>query len=261
MFKEGDFVLLVDRKNRKYIIELKKDTYSSFHFGKVQHNDIIGKNPSFVFSSGGEKLLVLKPTTKDFVLYKLKRKSQIIYPKDVGQILVLSDIFNAKSVFECGCGSGALTMWLLQAKKDETKLVSIDCREDMVELAKKNIETYFKKPIEEIKNFVLEVKKLEEVDYEENTFDRVILDVTEPWLYLDKITKILSSYGILLCWLPTVLQVFNLIDEVEKKYSEHFYLEGIYETLQREWQKNQLALRPKDRMVAHTGFLIVFRKQ
>jgi tRNA(1-methyladenosine) methyltransferase and related methyltransferases len=92
-------------------------------------------------------------------LYKLKRKSQIIYPKDVGQILVLSDIFNAKSVFECGCGSGALTMWLLQAKKDETKLVSIDCREDMVELAKKNIETYFKKPIEEIKNFVLEVKK------------------------------------------------------------------------------------------------------
>jgi tRNA (adenine57-N1/adenine58-N1)-methyltransferase len=261
MFKEGDFVLLVDRKNRKYIIELKKDTYSSFHFGKVQHNDIIDKNPSFVYSSNSEKLLVLKPTTKDFVLYKLKRKSQIIYPKDVGQILVLSDIFNAKSVFECGCGSGALTMWLLQAKKDETKLVSIDCREDMVELAKKNIETYFKKPIEEIKNFVLEVKKLEEVDYEENTFDRVILDVTEPWLNLDKITKILSSYGILLCWLPTVLQVFNLIDEVEKKYSEHFYLEGIYETLQREWQKNQLALRPKDRMVAHTGFLIVFRKQ
>jgi len=261
MFKEGDFVLLVDRKNRKYIIELKKDTYSSFHFGKVQHNDIIDKNPSFVFSSNGEKLLVLKPNTKDFILYKLKRKSQIIYPKDVGQILVLSDIFNAKSVFECGCGSGALTMWLLQAKKDETKLVSIDCREDMVELAKKNIETYFKKPIEEIKNFVLEVKKLEEVDYEENTFDRVILDVTEPWLNLDKITKILSSYGILLCWLPTVLQVFNLIDEIEKKYSEHFYLEGIYETLQREWQKNQLALRPKDRMVAHTGFLIVFRKQ
>jgi tRNA (adenine57-N1/adenine58-N1)-methyltransferase len=261
MFKEGDFVLLVDRKNRKYIIELKKDTYSSFHFGKVQHNDIIDKNPSFVFSSNSEKLLVLKPTTKDFVLYKLKRKSQIIYPKDVGQILVLSDIFNAKSVFECGCGSGALTMWLLQAKKDETKLVSIDCREDMVELAKKNIETYFKKPVEEIKNFVLEIKKLEEVDYEENTFDRVILDVTEPWLNLDKITKILSSYGILLCWLPTVLQVFNLIDEVEKKYSEHFYLEGIYETLQREWQKNQLALRPKDRMVAHTGFLIVFRKQ
>jgi tRNA (adenine57-N1/adenine58-N1)-methyltransferase len=261
MFKEGDFVLLVDRKNRKYIIELKKDTYSSFHFGKVQHNDIIDKNPSFVFSSNSEKLFVLKPTTKDFVLYKLKRKSQIIYPKDVGQILVLSDIFNAKSVFECGCGSGALTMWLLQAKKDETKLVSIDCREDMVELAKKNIETYFKKPIEEIKNFVLEVKKLEEVDYEENTFDRVILDVTEPWLNLDKITKILSSYGILLCWLPTVLQVFNLIDEVEKKYSEYFYLEGIYETLQREWQKNQLALRPKDRMVAHTGFLIVFRKQ
>jgi tRNA (adenine57-N1/adenine58-N1)-methyltransferase len=261
MFKEGDFVLLVDRKNRKYIIELKKDTYSSFHFGKVQHNDIIDKNPSFVFSSNSEKLLVLKPTTKDFILYKLKRKSQIIYPKDVGQILVLSDIFNAKNILECGCGSGALTMWLLQAKKDETKLVSIDCREDMVELAKKNIETYFKKPIEEIKNFVLEVKKLEEVDYEENTFDRVILDVTEPWLNLDKITKILSSYGILLCWLPTVLQVFNLIDEVEKKYSEHFYLEGIYETLQREWQKNQLALRPKDRMVAHTGFLIVFRKQ
>ncbi len=261
MFKEGDFVLLIDRKQRKYIIELKKDTFSSFHFGKVQHNDIIGKNPSFIESSCGEKLFVLKLTTKDFVLYKLKRKSQIIYPKDVGQILVLGDIFNAKSILECGCGSGALTIWLLNAKKDETKLVSIDCREDMVELAKKNVEMYFKKPIEEIKNFVLETKKLEEVDFEENSFDRIILDVTEPWLYLDKVNKILCCYGIFICWLPTVLQVFNLIDEVEKKYPENFYLEEIYETLQREWQKKQLALRPKDRMVAHTGFLVVFRKK
>ncbi len=261
MFKEGDLVLLVDRKQRKYIIELKKDTSSFFHFGKVLHNDIIDKNPSFVISTSGEKLLVLKPSTKDFVLYKLKRKSQIIYPKDVGQILVLGDIFNAKNILECGCGSGTLTIWLLSAKKDTTQLVSIDCREDMVEVAKKNIETYFKKSVEEIKNFVLEVKKLEEVEYEESFFDRVILDVTEPWLYLDKIKKILAPYGILICWLPTVLQVFSLTDEIEKKCSENFYLEGIYETLQREWQKNQLALRPKDRMVAHTGFLVIFRKK
>lgn len=260
MFKEKDFVLLVDRKNKKHIIELKKDGVFHHHKGKINHNDIIGKVPGFfVYSSHNERFLVLKPTLTDFVLHKLKRGGQIIYPKDIGQILVLGDIYKSAKVFECGCGSGALTLFLLQTVGDEGKVYSVDIRQDMYEIAKKNIETYYKKPIEEIKNLELKIMDFKK-EIPKDNFDRAIIDIPDPWEVLENITKILSPGGIVLFWLPTVLQVFTLIDTVEKNFTTKFFVEGIYETLQREWQKKQQSLRPKDRMVAHTGFLIILRK-
>jgi tRNA (adenine57-N1/adenine58-N1)-methyltransferase len=202
--------------------------------------------------------LILKPTLRDFVLKRLKRISQIIYPKDVGQILVLADIFEGAKVLEAGTGSGALTLYLIRAVGEKGKVVSIDEREDMLENAKKNIEEFYQKKIDEIKNLILKKENLAKI--KEKNFDRAILDLPNPWDYLKKIKEILKDGAILACWLPTVLQVFNILETVEKNFSEDFELEGIFETLQREWQKRKIALRPKDRMVAHTGFLVIFRK-
>ncbi len=259
MLKEGDLILLEDKKGKKYILSLKKDGVFSFHKGKISHNEILKKKiGERVVSSKGEELLILKPTLKDFVLKKLKRISQIIYPKDAGQILVLADIFEGAKVLEAGTGSGALTLYLIRAVGEKGKVISIDEREDMIENAKKNIEEFYQKKIEEIKNLTLKKQNLREI--EEKDFDRVILDLPDPWNYLEKVKGVLKEGGILACWLPTVLQVFELTDKVEKEFSKDFILEGIFETLQREWQKRKIALRPKDRMVAHTGFLIIFRK-
>lgn len=257
--EEGDLILLLDSKKKKYLISLKKEEIFEFHKGKIFHDEILKKEiGERILSSKGEEILILKPTLRDFVLKKLKRISQIIYPKDVGQILVLGDIFPEAKVLECGTGSGALTLYLIRAVGEKGKIISIDERKEMIEIAKENIEKFYQKKIEEIKNLILKVQNLK--DLEEKDFDRVILDLVDPWNYLSKVKEILKPGGILVCWLPTVLQIFNLIEEVEKKFKENFELEGIFETLQREWQKREKSLRPKDKMVAHTGFLILFRK-
>lgn len=259
MFKEGDLILLKDRKNKKYLISIKKDGVFEFHKGKIFHNEIFKKRiGEKIISSKGEELLILNPTLADFVIKKLKRISQIIYPKDAGEILVLGDIFPGVKVLEAGTGSGALTLYLIRAVGKEGKLISIDEREEMIRVAKENIEKFYQKKINEFENFELRVQNLREV--KEVGFDRVILDLPDPWNYLEKINEILKAGGILICWLPTVLQIFNLIERVEKDFNQYFALEGIFETLQREWQKREKALRPKDRMVAHTGFLILFWK-
>lgn len=259
MLKEGELILLKDKKERKYLILLKKNGFFEFHKGKVSHNEILKKEiGEIITSSKGEKLLILKPTLADFVFKKLKRISQIIYPKDVGQILVLGDIFPRAKVLECGTGSGALTLYLIRAVGEKGKIVSIDERKDMIRVAKENIENFYQKQIKEIRNLKLKTQSLK--DLKEKNFDRVILDIVDPWNYLSKVKEILKPGGILICWLPTVMQIFKLIEKIEKKFKNDFETEGILETLQREWQKRERALRPKDRMVAHTGFLVLIRK-
>lgn len=259
MPKTGDLILLKDSKGRKYLIFFKKNGVFEFHKGRVLHKEIAKRKiGEIIISSKKEKLLVLKPTLTDFVFKKLKRISQIIYPKDIGQILVLGDIVPGAKVLEVGTGSGALTLYLIRAVGEKGKIVSIDEREDMIKSAKENIEKFYQKQIKEIKNLTLKVQNLK--DLKEKNFDRVILDLVDPWNYLQKVKEVLKSGGILICWLPTVLQIFKLIEKIEKKFRNDFETEGIFETLQREWQKKGRSLRPKDRMVAHTGFLILMRK-
>lgn len=261
MLKENDIVIAVDTKGKKYVFELKKDGIFSFHKGKILHNELIGKpDGCIVYSSMSEKLIILRPTLMEYNLYRLKRGGQIIYPKDVGQILVLADIFSGANVFECGCGSGALSLYILRAIGENGKLVAADVREDMLEIAKKNIEEYYKKPIEEFKNLELKLLDLKQAQLPSEYFDRVIIDINDPWEVVEKIYYTLKPSGVACFWLPTVLQVFNLTDKIEKEFQDKIFIQGIYETLQREWRKKEISLRPKDRMVAHTGFLIVIRK-
>jgi len=257
--KEGSLILLQDNKGKRYLFILKKGGVFSFHKGKVLHDEILKKKiGEIIFSSKGEKLFILKPTLSDFVLKRLKRISQILYPKDIGQILILADIFEGAKVLEVGTGSGALTLCLIRAVGEKGKVVSVDEREDMIEIAKRNIEEFYQKKIREIKNLKIIRSNLKDV--KEKNFDRIILDLPNPWDYLKKTKEILTDGGILACWLPTVIQVFKLTEKVDQEFSNYFLLENIVETFQREWQKREIALRPKDRMVAHTGFLVLFRK-
>ena len=66
------------------------------------------------------------PRSPDFVL-KMPRGAQVIYPKDLGPILLLADIFPGARVLESGVGSGALSMTLLRAGAD---IVGYELRED-----------------------------------------------------------------------------------------------------------------------------------
>lgn len=257
IFKEDDLALIVDSKERKYLVKLKRNNSFSFHKGIVSFNEIIGKHEGVrVFSSQGEPLTVFRPTLEDYIL-KMKRGAQIIYPKDISRIITLLDIFPGAKVFECGTGSGALTLYLLRTVGQTGKVVSYEKRKDFYENAKANIERFIKN--ESVGELILQNRDLSE-GIDETDFDRVILDLTEPWLFLDKVVDILNPGGILGCYLTTALQIYSLMEEFEKNFSKTFYKVGIYEIFERKWEKTGLSLRPALRMVAHTGFITVFRK-
>ncbi len=256
-FKEGELALLIDQKGRKYLISLKKDGVFSFHKGNVQINEIIGKEEgSRVISTKGEHLFVFRPTLEEYIL-KMKRGAQIIYPKDISRILTALDIFPGAKVFEAGTGSGALTLYLIRAVGNTGKVVSYEKREDFYKTAKENIEKFLAPDLRNI--LILKNRDISD-GIEEEDFDRIILDLTEPWLFLDKVLSVLKAGGILGCYLTTVLQIYNLMEEFEKNYSEKLYKIGIFELLERNWEKQGLSLRPTLRMVAHTGFIVIFRK-
>jgi len=257
IFQEGDLAVLIDSKERKYLVTLKKNASFSFHKGNVAFDDIIGKPQGIkVSSSHGETLTVFHPTLEDYIL-KMKRGAQIIYPKDISRIVTLVDIFPGAKVFEAGTGSGALTLYLLRAVGPTGKVVSYEKRKDFHETAKQNIEKFIRNKV--AGELILLNKDIAE-GIEESDFDRAILDLTEPWLFLDKVVDALKPGGILGCYLTTVLQIYTLMEEFEKSFSSKLYKIGIFELLERKWEKEGLSLRPALRMVAHTGFIVVFRK-
>lgn len=257
IFKEDDLALIIDSKDRKYLVSLKKDTTFSFHKGQVRLNDIIGKEEGVkVLSSKGEKLYVFKPTLEEYIL-KMKRGAQIIYPKDISRIITLVDIYLGAKVFEAGTGSGALTLYLLRAVGETGKVVSYEKRRDFYEIAKENIEKFIKD--KSYGKLILQNRDISE-GIDEKDFDRAILDLTEPWLFLDQVIDALKPGGIIGCYVTTVLQIYTLMEEIDKKFCDRLYKIGIFELFERKWEKEGLSLRPALRMVAHTGFIVVLRK-
>ncbi|MCK4475881.1 MAG: tRNA (adenine-N1)-methyltransferase [Methanophagales archaeon] len=261
--REGELVHLIDRKGKRYQIVLKAGSSFSFTRGTVSHDDIIGlEEGSMIRSSLGEKLLVVRPTLAEFIS-KMRKGSQIIYPKDIAAILMLADIFPGAKVLEAGTGSGALTMGLLRAVGMAGEVVSYERREEFLEIARKNIETFFDKvesgDREGSGKLVLKEKDIYE-GIEEKELDRIILDLSEPWRVLKHVEESLRNGGILLCYNPTVLQIYKLSRRLELKYERSFRVMGIYEVGLREWEIKGRSMRPELRMIAHTGFIFVARK-
>jgi tRNA (adenine57-N1/adenine58-N1)-methyltransferase catalytic subunit len=114
-FVEGEKVVLVDSKKRRYLITLTSGKEFHSHAGFFTHDALIGSEEGLsVRSSGGARYVAIRPTLAEYVL-KMPRGAQVIYPKDLGTILILADIFPGCRVLESGVGSGALSMTLLRA--------------------------------------------------------------------------------------------------------------------------------------------------
>src|SRR5438034_2853708 len=114
-FRAGERVLLVDAKQRRYLVLLAEGGEFHTHTGVTAHDDLIGREEGVsVRSSSGARYMAMRPTLADFVL-KMPRGAQVIYPKDLGPLLMLADIFPGCRVLEAGVGSGAMSMTLLRA--------------------------------------------------------------------------------------------------------------------------------------------------
>lgn len=250
-FSAGDLVLLVDRKQRRYLVTLAAGKSFHSHAGTLDHDALIGSGEGRrVRTSGGAELVVLRPTLADYVL-KMKRGAQVIYPKDIGPILVYGDVFPGAAVVEAGVGSGALTMALLRAVGPAGTVTSYERREDHAAQASANIAAF----CGEVTNHVLRLADISE-GIAEREVDRVLLDLPEPWTVVEAAGDALVAGGILLTYLPTVPQVQRAVDAL---VAHGFGFCETFEVIHRGWNVDGMSVRPDHRMVAHTGFITVAR--
>jgi tRNA (adenine57-N1/adenine58-N1)-methyltransferase catalytic subunit len=245
----GERVLLVDGKDRRYLVTLTPGATFHTHAGSVAHDDVIGrKEGEVVTGSTGRRYLMMRPTLSDVVL-KMPRGAQVIYPKDLGAILLAADIGPGQRVLEAGVGSGALSMALLRAG---ASVVGYELREDFAARARANVEAFIGPDAD------YSVRSRDVTDgIDERHLDRVVLDMPEPWRVVPHAARALRPGGILLAYLPTINQTAELRRALDEG---PFALAATSEVLHRTWHIEARSVRPDHRMVAHTGFLTWARR-
>ena len=252
----GERVLLIDRKDRRYLIKLTPGSTFQTHAGVVAHDEIIGGGEGVEVSarrkdakeSTSRRLLVLRPTLSDLVV-KMPRGAQVIYPKDLGTIIMNADLYPGARVLEAGVGSGALSMVALRAGCIVT---GYELREDFANRARSNVEA----AIGVEAAYRVEVRDIYD-GIDEEYLDRILLDLPEPWRVLPHAQSALRTGGILLAYLPSINQTAELRAAMP---AYGFGLAETIEVLQRSWHIEGRSVRPDHRMVAHTGFLTTARR-
>jgi len=253
-FKAGDRVQLTDPKGKLYTITITPGKEWHTHKGWITHDDLIGlPEGSVVSTTAGLKFTAFIPLLADYVL-SMPRGATIVYPKDAAMIVGVADIYPGSRVLEAGVGSGALTLSLLRAVGEKGFLHSVERRQDFAENARANIENYFGVVP---KNWKLDVGSVQEEKFNEK-FDRVILDMLAPWECVAMAAEVLRPGGVFLAYVATTTQLSATAEAL--KSDGHFTEPESSETIVRGWHHEGLAVRPQQRMIGHTGFLIQSRR-
>jgi tRNA (adenine57-N1/adenine58-N1)-methyltransferase len=221
------------------------------HLGKINLGELIGAESGHEYASqSGKQYYVYRPTLSDYI-YLMPRGAQIIYPKDIGHILMHLDLHHGATVLEAGVGSGAMSLGLLS---HGAKVTGVELREDHLNLARKNVLNFFG---EDILGDTYRLVRGDVGEFEsEVRFDRVVLDLPEPWDVLSNVRRLLRQDGVLCIYLTNVTQIVHLNEALDRY---RFHSRSYVELLERPWYFKAQVARPEHRMVAHTGFLIYAR--
>jgi tRNA (adenine57-N1/adenine58-N1)-methyltransferase len=249
--QDGDLVQLVGLRHKHFILTLKAGADFQTHRGVLQHDDLIGKPwGTQVFSHMGSPFFLLQPSLAD-LLIDLPRNSQILYPKDIGFILVTMGIVPGMRVMEAGTGSGSMTIALAAVVGETGHVYSYEQREDMQNLARKNLERV---GLADRVDFIL--RDIQQ-GFDQANVDAFFLDVPNPYDYIPQIRSAIKPGGFLCSLSPTFNQVEKTLYALRR---EHFAFIETCELLLRYFKSEPSRIRPTDRMVAHTGFLIFARR-
>ena len=253
-FAAGDRVQLTDPKGKLYSFTIVPGKEWHTHKGWITHDDLIGMpEGSVVSTTAGLKFTAFKPLLADYVL-TMPRGATIVYPKDAAMIVGLADIYPGARVLEAGVGSGALTISLLRAAGEKGYVHSVERRADFADNARSNVDAYFEGSPS---NWKLDVGDLQDQNFE-SEFDRVILDMLAPWECVDIAARALRPGGVFMSYVATTTQLSATAEAI--KEDGRFTEPESSETLVRGWHHEGLAVRPQQRMIGHTGFLIQSRR-
>ena len=247
----GDLALLVGLRHKHFIFPLLPGGTFHTHRGILVHDELIGKPwGSQVFSHQGAPFFLLQPSLAD-LLNDLKRSTQIMYPKDIGYILTAMSVGPGQRILEAGTGSGSMTVALAYAVGPQGRVVTYEKREEFQNLARKNLERLGLDGRVEFKLGDIAA------GFFETDMDAMFLDVANPWDYIVQVRGALKPGGFFASLLPTFNQVAQLIQALRR---ENFAFVDVCELLLRFYKPEPSRLRPTDRMVAHTGYLIFGRR-
>jgi tRNA (adenine57-N1/adenine58-N1)-methyltransferase len=241
-----EMVVLVDSKGRQYLVTLRADGEFHTHTGVVPHTDLLGAEEGVtVRSTTGARYTAMRPTLSDFIL-RMPRGAQVIYPKDLGPILLLADIAPGDRVLESGVGSGALSMTLVRAGADVT---GYELRPDFAARAVANVTSFLGAAAAD--RYRVELRDCYE-GIDERGLDKVVLDLPEPWQVVKHAEAALRPGGIIVAYTPSITQAAQFREALA---DSGFELAETIEVLHRTWHIEGQSVRPDHRMVAHTGFL------
>ena len=248
-FAEGDIAMVYDQRKRRYRVELRSGALLETHLGYVTHDEIIGRRESFfLITNKGHWLFIIRPPFADAVR-ELPRQSQVIYPKDLAALLMHADIYPGAHVIEVGLGSGAASAALLRAVGPDGSVVTHEVREGVVEAAQRNVAHL----APDAANHRIVLGDAYANGLGDDEVDRVVADVPEPWQLLESAAGVLRAGGVFTAYLPTVLQVHELVMRLTR--DERWHMAEAFELLERPWHFSETSARPDHRMVGHTGFI------
>ena len=250
MIEPGQLILLISHKGKRYLRKLEAGGEVHTHDGKLLMDEVAEAGfGQYVQTHLGKSYLVLKPTLHDLIK-GVKRQTQIMYPKEIGYLMMKLGIGPGSTVIESGTGSGGLTTALAWFVGDTGKVITYERRADFFKLAGKNLERVG------LADRVEQVNRNIEDGFLHSGADALFLDVRTPWEYLPSIPDAVIPGAMCGFLLPTVNQVSDLLRGLE---DGPFADLEVLEILVRRWKPVADRLRPDDRMVAHTGFLVFAR--
>lgn len=259
-FHFGDRIQLSDAKGKLYSFTLKEGGSWHSHKGIVEHAQCVGLSEgSFVTSTSGAQYFAIRPLYEDFVL-AMPRGATIVYPKDAADIIGFGDISEGDIVLEAGVGSGALTIALLRAVGPHGRVISTERRDDFAVIAEKNLDIFFGAAPE---NWSVRIGSFEDQDFSDALLptegvDRIVLDMLAPWECVDQSAHLLRPGGVFIAYITTTTQLSRTVEALreDRRFTEPYS----WESLHRSWHVDSLSVRPDNRMIGHTGFLVRARR-
>ncbi len=252
LIKSGDRIVLYGEDGKKFIVKVEEGGKKGTHLGVIEFDSIIGKEYGDVVTIGKtqKSYYILPPTYIDDI-FSMKRKTQIIYPKDSSYILLKLDIKPGSKVIDTGVGSGAMCAAMARLVGPTGKVYAYERRAEFYNLAISNLTEWGL-----IDNVEIRLKDIS-TGFDHSNVDAVLLDVPDPENYIHICWEALGGGGILGVICPTTNQVSMVL---EKLYEYPFIDIEVWESLMRQYKPYPNRLRPVDRMVAHTTFLVFARK-
>lgn len=283
VLRVGEKIQFTDRKGKRITAQLVSGGVTQTEHGLICHDDVIGQSEGVVITTvsakreakqtivdpskssnkpwkaaraiGGWDYVVMRPRMIDYVL-SMPRGAQIMYPKDIAQVIALGDIRSGMRVLESGAGSGAMSLSLLDAVGECGKLTTIELRPDFARIAESNATLYYGKRPEWWNLLTGDFDSVAKT-LDAHSVDRIMLDMLDPWNRLEQAHRVIVPGGVLVAYVTTTTQMSRMAEALRE--SGVWTEPEIQETLERTWKAQGLAVRPDHAMIGHTGFLIVSR--